>query len=70
VQGVAQPVAQPAALVVDEDDDDDDDEQWEEDFFSLFFDDIEEETAIIYGMSQYAMHMQKYYNRADIGCQK
>jgi len=58
-----QGAAQPAAPVVDEDDDDDDDEQWE-DFFSLFFDDIEEETAIVYGMSQYAMHMQKYYNRA------
>lgn len=59
-----QGAAQPAGPAVDEDDDDDDDEQWEEDFFSLFFDDIEEETAIVYGMSQYAMHMQKYYNRA------
>lgn len=56
-------VGQPAAPVDDEDDDDD--EQWDEDFFSMFFDDVEEDTAILYGMSEYAMHMQKYYNRSD-----
>jgi hypothetical protein len=58
-----QGVAQPAAPVDDEDEADD--EQWDEDFFSMLFDDVSEETAIVYGMSEYAMHMQKYYNRSD-----
>jgi hypothetical protein len=59
VQGAAQ-----LAAPVDNEDDDDD-EQWDEDFFSMFFDDADEETAIVYGMYEYAMHMQKYYNRSD-----
>jgi hypothetical protein len=59
VQGAGQPAAP------GDDEDDDDDDQWFEDFFSMFFDDADEETAIVYGMSEYAMHMQKYYNRSD-----
>jgi hypothetical protein len=39
---------------------------WEKDFFAMLAEDDDEEIALIYGMySQYAMHLDKYYNRGD-----
>jgi hypothetical protein len=47
----------------------DDDEvrkqQWEEDFFAMLSEDDDDDIALIYGMySEYALHLDKYYNRA------
>ena len=54
---------QPGAAL---DDDDDRKQQWEEDFFAMLAEDDDDEIALIYGMySEYAMHLDKYYNRAD-----
>jgi len=48
------------------DDDDDRKRQWEEDFFAMLAEDDDDEIALIYGMySEYAMHLDKHYNRAD-----
>jgi hypothetical protein len=58
-----QETQQPAATV---DDDAHRKQQWEQDFFAMLVEDDEEEIALIYGMySQYAMHLDKYYNRVD-----
>jgi hypothetical protein len=38
--------------------------QWEEDFFTMFMDD-DDASAYIYGMYQYPMHLDKYYNRSE-----
>jgi hypothetical protein len=43
-------------------DDGDDDEEWEEEFFDMLLDD--DETGFIYGTYEYAMHLDKYYNRS------
>jgi hypothetical protein len=58
-----QKTQQPAAAV---DDDAHRKQQWEKDFFAMLPEDDEEEIALIYGTySEYAMHLDKYYSRAD-----
>jgi hypothetical protein len=44
-------------------DDGDGDEEWEEEFFDMLLDD-DDETGFIYGTYEYAMHLDKYYNRS------
>jgi hypothetical protein len=41
---------------------------WEKDFFAMLAEDDDKKNSLIYGMySQYAMHLDKYYNRGDYG---
>jgi hypothetical protein len=39
---------------------------WEKDFFGMLAEEDQEDIALIYGMySQYALHLDKFYNRAE-----
>jgi hypothetical protein len=49
-----------------EDDDKERKKQWEQDYFAMLAEEDDEELKLIYGMySQYAIHLDKYNNRAD-----
>ncbi|KAG2646436.1 hypothetical protein PVAP13_2KG509200 [Panicum virgatum] len=48
---------------VDEEEDSEDEDKWDDEFFEMFMDD-EIELAYLYGMYDYAAHIDKYYNKA------
>lgn len=51
------------APVDEEDEGSEDKDEWDDEFFEMFMDD-DIEIAFLYGMYNYAAHIDKYYNRA------